>query len=282
MSSEYGLTLSFLKLHPKEAASELEKLIPEDVTAFLEGVPTGLAASVLDKMLPWPASRCLALLKPETASSIIHAISAPQSTIFLRLIPDETRELILAKLPESKQKTFKKLLSFPEDMVGSWMEPLVASVPASLNAEEALKYSGRFKQSLGNYLYATNQEGGYSGIVFLKDILFAKKKALIAEILKNDIKPLQDRASLESAKFRPEWKEFNKLPVVDRKKRLVGELDYAGLCKGLSLNPGEQIPENIGSLVAQWGEVYFNSLSELVSLATKVDLSSDQKTRTKP
>ncbi len=282
MSNGYDLTLAFLKLHPNESASELEKMAPGDVAAFLENVPQGLAVSVLREMLPWPASQCLIQLKPETAGSILHTIPAPQSTIFLRLIPAEARECIFEKLSSSKKKTFQKLLSFPEEMIGAWMEPLVASVPASLSVEDALKYSGRFKTSMGNYLCVTGREGTYKGIVFLKDILFANKKALISEVLIKYIDPLQQRASLESAKFRPEWKEFNKLPVVDRKKRLVGEVEYAGLCKGLSLNPEESIPENFGSLVAQWGEVYFNSLSELVSLATKIDLSSDQKAGKKP
>ncbi|GJL79531.1 MAG: hypothetical protein NPINA01_25200 [Nitrospinaceae bacterium] len=277
MSNEFGLSLAFLGSYPEESASELEKLDPQDVAAFFENVAPGLAAGVLEKMLPWPASQCLVNLKPETAASLVQTITAPQSTIFLRLIPKEPRESIFAGLPESKRKTFNKLLSFPEEMIGAWMDPLVVSVPSSFSAEEALKISGRFKNSLGNYLFVTHREGAYAGIVFLRDILFAKKKALISEILKNDVKSIQDRASLESAKFAPEWKEFNKLPVVDRKKRLVGELHYAGLCKGLSLNPEEHIPENIGSLVAEWGEVYFNSLSELVSLVTKVDLSSAQK-----
>jgi len=277
MSSEYGLTLAFLESLPEEAASVLEKLGPEDVAAFFENIPPELAAGVLEKMLPWPASRCLIQLKSETAASMTQAITAPQSTIFLRLIPEETRELIFAELSVSKKKTLKKLLSYPEEMIGAWMEPLVASIPSDFSAEEGLKVSGSFKQSLGNYLFVVDRGGTYAGIVFLKDLLFAKKKSLISEIFKNDFKPLQDRASLESEKFKPEWKEFNKLPVVDRKKRLVGTLEYTDLCKGLSLNPEEHIPANIGSLVAQWGEVYCNSLSELVSLVTKVDLSSDQK-----
>lgn len=275
MSNEYTLTLAFLKSGREEAAKELERLAPEDVAAFFENVPAKLASGVLEAMMPWQVSRCFLHMDPETAAGIIAAINAPLSTILLRLLPQDFIDRIFAKLPKSKGRFFSRLLAYPEEMIGAWMDPLVAAVPDTSNVEESLKYASRFGDSLGNYLYVTKREGTYTGIVLLTDLFLAKKRVPVADLIVHDFEPILDRATLESARFISEWSQFKKLPVVNRKNHLMGELSFASLCKGLSMHPEEHTADNIGSLIAQFGEVYFSSLAEMVNFLTESNVFMD-------
>ncbi len=273
------MTQAFLEARKEEAAKELERLAPEDVAAFFENVPAKIAAGVFEKMISWQASRCILHMKPETAAGMMAAIKAPASTTLLRLLPQENKDRIFEKLPALKNKSVKKLLAYPEEMIGAWMNPLVATVPETSSVEESLKYAGRFGNSLGHYIYATKREGTYTGIVMLADLFQAKKRVLIADLLSHEFNPLLDRATLESARFLSEWNDFKRLPVVNRKNHLLGELSHASLCAALSLDPAEAASENIGSLVAQFGEVYFNSLGEMVNFLVETNVFADEKPR---
>ena len=233
MNSRSQLTLAFLQSRPESAAPVLAELDPADAAAFLDSIPGRLAAPVLAKMTPWSAARCLELIAPGRAAGALQRMPYLDATSLLRLIAEDRFEIVLAEMRDAVANDFRNSLKYPKGTVGAWMDYTVPTFDADTAAADALKFAKRRRNRVDSHIFV-DQEGAFAGAVGIGDLLRSDGKAPLAEIMDRSVRPLSNRAMLSSVSSLPDWDRYSMLPVVGRRRNVLGGLTRGGLRKGLT------------------------------------------------
>lgn len=233
MSSPPRLTLAFLGGRPESAATVLAGLEPADAAAFLDAIPGRLAAPVVTHMAPWSAARTLELVTPERAAGLLRRMPYLDATSLLRLIQGDRFEAILEQMGEALAADFRNSLKYPKGTVGAWMDYTVPTFSADARAAEGLKYAKRRGNKVDSHIFV-DQDGEFAGVVGIGDLLRSDAKTRLAEIMNRSVRPLSNRAMLTTVSSLPDWDAYPMLPVVGRRRNVLGGLTRGALRKGLA------------------------------------------------
>ncbi|MBA1145918.1 magnesium transporter [Ectothiorhodospiraceae bacterium WFHF3C12] len=264
MAEAADLTLRFLRLHPGPAAGVLESLQPEEAAAFLQDVPTRLAAPVWSAMLPFHAGRCLMRCPEDYAVALIAAMAATPAAGLLRALPEHRTQSLLQRLPGRVTFALKLLLRYPVGTVGAWMEPAVASLPSGLTVLEAWTRLRRDAEALDRFLYIVDRDQRLMGRVSTAELLRAEGEMPVDRFLAAVPATLAARADLSAAAVEPAWRECDPLPVVARDGRFLGVAHYAVIHHAeRAARDGEAAPMP-GSTLLELVEAYWGGLARLI------------------
>jgi len=230
---EPELTLAFLERQPAAAARVLEEIDPGDAAAFIEAVAARYAAPVVARMAPWAAARCLSEMPAAHAASLLRAMPYQDGTSLLRLIDAQHLAPVLDQLPKGLAKDFRNSLSYPKSTVGAWMDQTVPTFPKDSPASEGLNFVKRRGSDPVSHVFVVAEKGEFVGIASVADLLRSAPKTPLAQIMQGDLKPLSNRTLLASAAAREDWDSYPMLPVVGRRKNVLGGITRANLRKGL-------------------------------------------------
>lgn len=201
MSLPDDLMLSAFRMLKKDAAA--------DIFSFMD---IDMQESIISRMSDAEISMIIEDLYVDDAVDILEELPAIMVKRILKLSKPETRNLI------------NKFLSYPEDSAGSVMTAEYIDLHKEMTVSEAItniREKGIDKETI--YIaYVTNASRVLEGIVSLKDLIFAKPDALIADIMETDIicaNTLDDREAVAAT-----IRKYNvlALPIVDKERRLVG------------------------------------------------------------
>ncbi len=233
MASPAGLTLAFLRRQPRAAARAIEEIDSADGAAFLSTVPARICGPVVAAMAPWTAARCLERLEPETASAVIRAMPYQDGTTVLRLIAKDRIGAILEQLPKRLARDFTTSLTYPKASVGAWMDHGVPAFTAERKVAEALKSLRRGHAGSLSHAFVIDAGRHFIGVVSLGSLLRAAAETPLGEIMDGSVRPLSNRATLASVANLPRWDDYSVLPVIGRRKQLLGGLTRSALRNGL-------------------------------------------------
>ena len=268
MHSPPRLTLAILERRPDATASVLAGLDPADAAAFLESVPDRLAAPVLAGMAPWSAARCLELLAPAHAAGALQHMAFLDAVSVLRLVGEDGFDLMLKQMPTSTAARFRNSLKYPRGTVGAWMDYSVPTFAADTPAAEALKYAKRPSAKVESHLFV-DSAGEFAGAVSIGDLLRSDRRTPLAEIMDRSVRPLSNRAMLTTIASLPDWDTYPMLPVVGRRRNVLGGLTRGGLRKGLSEDRSQQAAPESGPMLAHIFNSFFVSATGLLRVMTE-------------
>ena len=219
-----------------ELIGELDRIPPVDAADFLSELD--------DNRLPV----VFRLLKKDTAASIFAEMdTALQSNILSRLNDREVRAIIdelylddaadlLEELPAGVVKRLmqlatpetraelNRLLSYPENSVGSVMTSELIDLRKNMTSTEAIariRNVGLDSETV-YVAYVTDPSRVLEGVVPLKKLLFADPDTTIAEIMDTNIVFAYTGDDREVAANTISHYDILALPVVDKEQRLVG------------------------------------------------------------
>lgn len=226
------LTLAFLAHAPQSAAQVLEEIEPDQAAVFLEEVPARISAPVVAEMSSWTAAHCVERLAPHRAAAILHNLPFHDTAGLLRLIGAERRVPILDALPARLSRRLRNALTYPAGSVGAWIDPEIPAFPDSASVADTFRYLSN--APVASHLFLHDEDDGhFTGAIPVTALMRSDGSRPLSDLPIRRIRPLSSRATLGSAAFLDEWDEFLMLPVVGRKRTLVGGLSRAGLRKGL-------------------------------------------------
>lgn len=226
------LTLAFLTHAPQSAAQVLEEIEPGQAAALLEEIPARISAPVVGDMSSWTAARCIERFAPHRAAAVLHSLPFHDTAGLLRLIPGEPRAAILEALPARLSRRLHNALTYPAGSVGAWIDPEIPAFPESASVADTFRYLSNAPVASHLFLHDVD-DGRFTGAIPVTALMRSDGARTLSGLPIRRIRPLSSRATLGSVAFLDEWDEFLMLPVVGRKRTLVGGLSRAGLRKGL-------------------------------------------------
>lgn len=233
MSDGPALTIAYLEHAPRSAGEVLQSLEIHEAAAFLDAVPARLSAPVMNSMIPWTAARCLARLSAPRAAAIVRALSFQDAASLLRLVPEAGRAPIFEELPASLARRFESSLSYPLSQVGAWIDFDVPALRTSDTARDAKRLLHESRVTASHVFVESEEDGTFVGVLSMNDLLRGADDERLARLELARIAPVSNRASLTSVTFDERWDDFLYLPVVGRRRAILGGLSRAALRKGI-------------------------------------------------
>ena len=221
----------FIRAHAAEAARELENCSLDDLAPFFHQIPPELAGTLLDTMESSTAAACLERMRAEEAAGALGDLAADRAAHLVRRLKAESREAILAALPEDFTRHLNPLLRYREETAGALMESQVFTVPPEIPAGEALARLQASRARVLGYVYVVNRDQTLAGVFSLRELLAADEALSVASIMGPEVMFLRTDDSLDSVLVHPSWTDFHTLPVVDEQRLFAGALRHKTLCQ---------------------------------------------------
>ena len=132
-----GLAAALLSSRPAVSAAVIEHLSASENAEMFARQTAGVAALVLERMLPSAAARVIAELG-ERAGGVLAQMAPARAAIALRWLPEEERESALATVGGRAGRELRDSLSYPDNSAGALMDPRVNLARSSDTAAEAM------------------------------------------------------------------------------------------------------------------------------------------------
>ena len=225
MSLPDELMLSAFRMLKKDAAA--------GIFAFME---FEMQESIIERMTDSEISMIIEDLFVDDAVDLLEELPAIMVKRILKLSRPETRNLI------------NKFLSYPEDSAGSVMTAEYIDLHKEMTVSQAIeniRRKGVDKETV-YVAYVPNASRVLEGIVSLKDLIFAKPDALIADIMETDILCANTLDHQEEVVAMIQKYDMLALPIVDKENRLVGIVTVDDVIEVIE----EEVTEDIAKMAA--------------------------------
>ncbi len=225
-----SLNQTILETYATRFPVELAKRLEKRTDQILELSPlTGSALMrVLDCLDHWALRETFLQLPSEKQTEVLAASSVRLTMAILRSLSDEESETVLAQLGSTEREELNKLMTFPEDTAGHYMDKVVARFNHSDTVEQALeKLTGTHHRARS--IYVVDENNMLKGRVDVQDMALADKQTLLSKLMigaietvtlvspRSELLEIFDRSRVDS------------IPIVDQEFKLMGVVRYASL-----------------------------------------------------
>ncbi|ADU62728.1 MAG: magnesium transporter [Pseudodesulfovibrio sp.] len=211
--------------HPADAAETIEGLDIAEQVKFIKQLPIRDAADSIAEMEGRDQIELFKNLNRGLGARIVEQMSPDDATDLLEGLDEELRHALLNRVAAEERAELKTLLTFDPDTAGGVMNTEVVILDQDLNVDQAI---AKIREEVEDkeipyYAYLTDKKDRLVGVVSLRDILLAKRGAVLKELVKTQ--------SLITAGYNMDKEEvahliarYNLLavPVVDFGNRLLG------------------------------------------------------------
>lgn len=211
------LALAISRLEPAERVALFTALGPERSAELAHALPAPQAAAALSELPAATAANLVDELSSAEQADLLGELSAPEADAILEELPAETadraREL-LAYDPSTAGGLMKsEFLRFPVDStLGEVLEDLQQN--GELYSDYAIQYG-----------YVVTRDGELRGVLRLRDLLFAPKRARVEEAMIRDPLAVSPLATIDDLHDVLEQRRFVGLPVVGESGLLLGVVE---------------------------------------------------------
>lgn len=215
-------------MHPASTAEFLEELDGTDIWQVLAHTNPARQAAMFQY---FPEHQKLALVAAASRGRLAQLLEAMASDDRVDLLKDlepELREELLPLVAQAEREDIRRLLSYPEDSVGSVMTTDYAWFPADLTVGEALarlRLQAPDRETI-YYVYVLDLDRRLVGVVTLRKLILAKPAAKLGEIMERGVIAVSVDENKEQAAQKIAHFDFIAMPVVDNENRLVGIITH--------------------------------------------------------
>ena len=162
--------------------------------------------------------------EPAQLSLLVSQMQPDDRARLISVLPRETSNIILARLPPSEIKGSLVSLSYPDDTAGRHMTPDYVAIDPDMTAGEALAHIrqvGRKKETL-NVVYIVDKDGRLVEDVTLGNLVLADPEAKVLDIVEPGFVDLRD--TTPQGKILEAFRKYDRvaLPVTDVSGHMLG------------------------------------------------------------
>lgn len=180
------LAKSLTRLHPADLANVIEDLSIRHGGKLVKLMDSKDAAEVLREVDPHLRKILVKYMGPKQSASILTQMSSDEVVDLMKMLPEEEAKLFMSHLQDAKLRKVEKLLGFPNDTAGGLMTMDFVTVRPSWTVkrarEEVKKLSPKMHSLI--YVYVTDDEGVFRGVVSLRWLLISKLTDKVDRLMK--------------------------------------------------------------------------------------------------
>jgi len=184
---------------------------------------TGRIARQCGSLDPEDAARLLEKLAPPEACSVLCSQLPGIAQHILGNLPAQKVREILAAAPVDIAKTWRLESNYPQDSVGTLMEPpFGVFAPRDTVADTIEKLREITKEHLITYCFVTEADGKLVGVVTMRDLLLNTHDRTLGQLMLRDIFRLRPDTPLLDAMKATMNRHYPVYPVCSEDNRLLG------------------------------------------------------------
>ena len=221
------LALAFAQEHPVRVATLVGTAPAEALSAFLEQLPSEVAATIVAAAVPLTGARALRAMSETAGRAVLERLNPQRAAHLLRRVPELNRKQLLEGLPGNVRERIAALLVYGPYQVGSRCDPLAPAVRKHANVSQALDVVRDAAEGAMQYVYVLDDEDRLVGVSSMRELLCAAPQEPVANVMVGRPERLLAEDPLQSVLVHPGWRKVHALPVVDESQRFIGAFRYS-------------------------------------------------------
>ncbi|MGQ7246213.1 magnesium transporter [Halomonas sp. V046] len=217
------------ELRSADLAEILEQLIEDDdevdtALALLGCLPVVRQASVFGHLPVDVQALAAGALDDRQLVRILEEMGSDERTDLFKALGDDRKEALLRRMARREREELRRLASYEEGTAGALMTTDYVAIPSGLSVAKAMM---RVRQTAPDaetvyQLYVIDDQGRLAGTMSLRQLMVARPRALIDELMIKDVIDIGvDAPQEEVAKLVARY-DMLAVPVVDGDDKLVG------------------------------------------------------------
>ncbi|MGB5368523.1 MAG: CBS domain-containing protein, partial [Polyangiales bacterium] len=236
----------FMRLHPGEAARQMESAAPEQVASVLAAESPQTTARVLGYMQGDYAATVLAAAGEQGVEQLVSGLDPAHAANLLARLSEDTRSDLLAALSTPLAQEIKEILAFPPGTAGQIMDARVAVFTRETSVRDALERIQKLRNRRISDLVIIDDDGAFNGVVRLQDVVGAEPDQQLAELKNPRVVSVHPMTSREEVVELLNKYHLSSLPVVDLQNRVVGIIRQVGLVEAAQADAIMDLQQMVG------------------------------------
>ena len=207
-----------------DLAEVFESVKEEDLPVLFRILPKDLAADMFVEIDSDTQEKLLKKLSDREIKAVMDELFLDDTVDLIEEMPANVVKRLLAQSDSETRAYINELLKYPKDSVGSIMTIEYVRFLPDMTVEKAfdrIRETAIDKETIYT-CYVTDTSNKLIGLVTAKELMLAKKDALIGEIMHDNVIYVSTQDDREEAAREISDYGFLAIPVVDDERRLVG------------------------------------------------------------
>lgn len=200
----------------------------------------------LERRAPPDAAELLASWPDETILEALDGLDANFALQVIGKFSEAIRARLMPQLPEQRVAQWETNLQYPERTIGRFMEPAIAVLDERTTVGDTIEQLRDVaRRKLFTYAYCIDRHGRLSGVVVMRDLLFADAQAKLRDIMVPDPFCFKPETPVRDAVHDIAARSYPVYPVCDEEGKLLGLVHgyalYEEHAEQLAATPGRMV-----------------------------------------
>ncbi len=225
-------------LPPGEPARALSHLDSQDQVRLLTALDPQHAADLVEQIPDAQAAELFEQLEPGTAAAIVDELPSDEQADLIGDLPREEADAILDAMDPDEARDARLLSRYPDDAAGGLMVTEFLAYPQAFTVTDVVDdlrtHADEYREYNVQYAYVTSQNFRLVGVLQLRDLLLARKRQPISELMRRDPLTVSDLADLDELRDFFDRHPFYGVPVTDEQHAIIGVVRRAAVEEALA------------------------------------------------
>lgn len=226
-SDNNSILETFSNYHHADIAEIIEELNSEEATYIIKLLDSEKTSDVLMELDDDYREKILKNLSIKEIAEEVEELDSDDATDIISELPEEKQKKVISKIIDAEHKAdIKELLKYDEDSAGGLMAKELIKVNENWTVTRCIKEmrSQASEVTRVHSVYVVDNDDILLGRLSLKDLLVANPKTKIRSIYKKNVDHVYDTDSAESVASTMQKYDLGAIPVVNKKKKLLGRI----------------------------------------------------------
>jgi len=216
------------EIHPVDLADILEELDHDQRVMVFSSLDNEQASDTLEEIEPNVQRDLISSLSKEKVVQLISEMTPGQAADILSVLPSSEAQVILEALNRENAKKIQSIIGKQEEKVINYTTQKILKFSPDTTVEYVQNDYPRHARDKDviMYIYVVDAQDTLLGVIDLKELLQADDRALLKDIMVENVISLNTESSLKEASQSFARYDFRALPVIDDKNRIVGVIPY--------------------------------------------------------
>jgi len=226
-SDDNSILETFSNYHHADIAEIIEELNSKEATYIIKLLDSEKTSDVLMELDDDYREKILKNLSIKEIAEEVEELDSDDATDIISELPEEKQKKVISKIIDAEHKAdIKELLKYDEDSAGGLMAKELIKVNENWTVTRCVKEmrSQASEVTRVHSVYVVDNDDILLGRLSLKDLLVANPKTKIRSIYKKNVDHVYDTDSAESVAGTMQKYDLGAIPVVNKKKKLLGRI----------------------------------------------------------